>query len=223
MSISLSDYASIGEGVAVIYLGWRQNRIFERQNEIFAAQGGQVAMPSKTSRLPQLKRYWPTLIMLGLMLLIAYNIYDRHHQEVVAIPEFDDVQNAMMIEGYGADIPRYCFFQTNGIAFASRRSGYKLAIACFIYGGGQDILDAPNLQVSNLYDIHDGSIGMRVDFTDGFNEYRTKMNATGINIAILNVPNGVQTSQFTTLRQARALGVLIPFIGTAQSLSVTPK
>jgi hypothetical protein len=69
--------------VAVIYFAWQQNRIFKRQNEIFAAQAGQGAMPDKTSRLLQLKLYWPTMVMVALMLFTGYDIYDRHHDSVV--------------------------------------------------------------------------------------------------------------------------------------------
>lgn len=67
----------------VIYFAWQQNRIFKRQNEIFATQGGQGAMPDATSRLLQLKRYWPTMVMVALMLSTGYDIYDRHHASVV--------------------------------------------------------------------------------------------------------------------------------------------
>jgi hypothetical protein len=61
---------------AIIYFAWRQNQIFERQNEIFASQAGHTAMP-KTSQMPWLSRYWPTMIMVGLVALTAYDIYAR--------------------------------------------------------------------------------------------------------------------------------------------------
>src|SRR5437868_4040484 len=39
-------------------------------------------MPAKPSWLLRARRYWPTMIMVALMLLTAYDIYDRHHSNV---------------------------------------------------------------------------------------------------------------------------------------------
>jgi hypothetical protein len=50
---------------AVIHFAWQQNRIFKRQNEGFATQEGQGAVPDATSRLLQFKRYWPTMVMVS--------------------------------------------------------------------------------------------------------------------------------------------------------------
>jgi len=63
---------------AVIYFAWQQNRIFKRQNEIIANQAERTAIPSKTSQAHWIERYWPTMIMVVLMALTAYDIYDRH-------------------------------------------------------------------------------------------------------------------------------------------------
>jgi hypothetical protein len=75
--MSVGDLAAVGEAIALAYLAWRQNRIFEHQNEIFAAQAGQSAMP-KTSQVPWIVRYWPTMVMVGPMVLTGYDIYTRH-------------------------------------------------------------------------------------------------------------------------------------------------
>lgn len=63
---------------AVIYFAWRQNRIFERQNEIFSNQSGHAAMPDKASQIPWIRQYWPTMVMVGLAALTGYDIYARH-------------------------------------------------------------------------------------------------------------------------------------------------
>jgi hypothetical protein len=76
--LTVNDWTGIITAAAVIYLGWEQNQIFKRQNEIFALQAGHTAMPSDTSRMARFKRYWPTMVMAALMLLIGYDIYDRH-------------------------------------------------------------------------------------------------------------------------------------------------
>src|SRR5205807_7570806 len=120
------------------------------------------------------------------------------------IPEFD-AQYTGIINGYGLDMASSCFMSVNGSALLSRQWGYKAAIACFVYDGREDILDAPYLQLSNLYDVRSGEVVMRATFQEYFNKYRSAMGAIGINIALLNVPTGIQTSQFTTLRQARAV------------------
>lgn len=77
---TVSDWTTLVAGIAGVYLLWKQNQIFERQNEIFARQAGQTAMRTETSQMPWIGRYWPTMIMVGLMALTAYDIYDRHRK-----------------------------------------------------------------------------------------------------------------------------------------------
>jgi hypothetical protein len=84
MSMNVGDWAAIIEGIAVIGLGWQQNRIFERQNQIFAAQAG-FTVPSKPSLDIKFKQYWPTAIMVVLMLMIGYSYYDRHANSVFGV------------------------------------------------------------------------------------------------------------------------------------------
>lgn len=158
-------------------------------------------------------RYWPMIIMAILMLLtwvgVAVGYYGRNSAS--DIPEFDG-SNADLVLGWGQDTTGACDMNVNGKLLLNRQSGYKLAIGCFIYDGKEDILDAPYIQVSNLYDIKDGVIAMRSSYQPYFLEYYKQMHPTGTEIALFNVPNGVQPTQFTTLRQARSLGVKIPYI-----------
>src|ERR1022692_1700055 len=195
-----------------------QNQIFREQNRIFADQGGK-AMPPEKPRFIWWKRYWPTLITVLLFLLIGYDIYDRHQPNDLTLMEFDVPSDDRVSMGYGQDSGQSCFMDVNGSLLRSRRSGYKLAIACFVYTGQQDILDTPYVQIGNLFDIRDGPIHVTAGFADYFKTYLAQLSAQvnmhKIDIVLLNVPNGVQTSQFTTLRQARALGVLMPAMGTA--------
>jgi len=72
--VNISDLTNIAVGLVTLLLLWQQNRIFQRQNDIFAAQAG-IAMPPKMARL---ERYWPMLAMAALavaMWLAA--AYDR--------------------------------------------------------------------------------------------------------------------------------------------------
>ena len=76
--MALTDWV---QTVAVIYFAWQQNRIFQRQNEILANQAGDIPMPAKTSQarwIDWIRRYWPTFIMVVLMVVTAYDIYARH-------------------------------------------------------------------------------------------------------------------------------------------------
>jgi hypothetical protein len=165
---------------------------------------------------------WLIMIVLSLGPVGAV-IYEKYiPKENHTLREFDTPDGEAVVMSYGLDGPSSCFMTVHGKALALRRSGYKLAIACFIYDGHQDILDVPYLQVSKLYDIKDVDTYIGATFAAYFNIYRSQMHANGINVALLNVPYGVQTSQFTTLRQARALGVLIPVLNTGIAGTLKP-
>ena len=83
--MALTDWV---QTAAAIYLAWQQNRIFSRQNEIIAAQSKRTAMQSNIPCTAQVRRYWPTLIMLIMIAATAYDIYDRHHQVFGYNPNF---------------------------------------------------------------------------------------------------------------------------------------
>jgi len=209
-------------GIATIYLLWQQNQIFKQQNIIFAKQGG-VAMPPETDRTRWLKRYWP---MFAMMILAAVNLggigYREYQKHRSFPPEFDDPNNLPLMTGYGLDTPSSCFANLQSKILLAHRSDYKVAIGCFLWDGTVDRLDAPNVQVSNLYDIVDGETALRVTWGEVFNKYRQEQHAVGIIVAVFIVPNGVSITQFTTLRQARALGVRIPSAGIAKSFQPVP-
>lgn len=150
---------------------------------------------------------------------IGYDLYSRTNSH--RIPEFDSPQSTM-VEGYGLDTPSSCFLTVDGRALASLRGHYKLAVGCFIYDGNEDILDAPNVQVGNLYDITDGTVYLRATWGDQFNAYRIQHHARGIDVALLAIPNGVQPTQFDTLREARSLGVRIPSLSIALAGQLVP-
>jgi hypothetical protein len=86
---------------------------------------------------------------------------------------------------------------------------YKLAIGCFVTDGSVPLMDAPNVQVSRLFDIGKDSLTIREPYSAGFTEFLNQHHAIGIQIALLAVPYGTEITQFSTLRQARALHVKI--------------
>ena len=194
--------------IAIWWMIWQDYRIARGKSEL---------------RMP--KRKWFLMIVLSLVPLGTL-IYEWQNGAPNVKPqnnisEFDN-PNSAIVKGWAQDSPNSCSMDVNGDALLSRQSGYKLAIACFIYDGKVDILDAPYLQVSNLYDIKSGDIGIRAGYQPYFDQYRNQMHAIGIDIALLNVPNGIQSSQFTTLRQARAMGVKIPALTIAKTVNLQP-
>jgi hypothetical protein len=163
---------------------------------------------------------WVWMALFLTWTLLGYAVYLDKFNSVNApasaeIPDFD-ASNAELVISYGQDSPNSCFMVANGIALLSRQSGYKAALACFVSDGTRPNLDVPYIQVSNTYDIAQGEILMRAIYKPYFDEYRKQLGSQGgIAVALLNIPNSVDPSQFTTLRQARALGVKILKIGVA--------
>jgi hypothetical protein len=75
--LNANDWTGIVTGIVSVILLYQQNQIFKRQNDIFAAQAGPLAM-SKTSQASWIARYWPTAVIVGFMGLTGYDIYARH-------------------------------------------------------------------------------------------------------------------------------------------------
>jgi hypothetical protein len=80
----MGEVSTVLANLATVFLLWRQNKLFERQNEIFAIQAGlaRPEMPSATSRPSWLKEYWPFVAWMFLALLtfgvFGYGYYQRH-------------------------------------------------------------------------------------------------------------------------------------------------
>jgi hypothetical protein len=204
------------------YLLHRQNKIMEEQNRIMLEQGG--AARRIANERTWWDKHWPMFVMAGLTLVtwsaVGFYFYDRHNAPVLY--EFDDPRSAALVSSYGQDAPGACnmVINTSAQKLVELKSEYKLAIACFVGDGTRDILDTGNLQISQLYDIKGQSINVRIVYSDAFNQYRNIHGAIGSNIALLVVPNDIDVSQVQTLRQARALKILIPQIAAAVSASV---
>lgn len=56
-------------GLAIVYFAYRQNEIFQKQNDIFAAQSGTTNMAVEKKSSTWVRRYWPTLVLILLVLL----------------------------------------------------------------------------------------------------------------------------------------------------------
>ncbi len=165
------------------------------------------------------KGVWVWLALFVTWIFLGYTIRELPTTEGMA--EFD-AQNDALVISYGEELGGGYTITVNSSLLLDRQTGYKLAVGCFIYDGKEDLIDAPYLQVSNLYDIANGRVTMRASYKQYFWDYAKQVNANGITIALLNVPNGVRTDQFSTLRQARALGVKIPAVQTAAMQQASP-
>jgi len=152
---------------------------------------------------------WMAMIALSLGPLLALGINHYAQSPSQDIPEFDSKESLIRASG-GGGASKSCTMTVNGKVLQSRRAGYKLAIACFVWDRTQDILDARPIQVSGLYDIRNDNIRLLATWGDSFNQYLIDRRPFTLTIALLNVPNGVTISQFSSLREARRIGVLIP-------------
>ena len=71
-------------GLPVVYFAWRQNEIFQRQNDIFATQAGMVtSMRNDPHRVRSwIGRYWPTFVLMFLIFIawvpFGYRLYHEY-------------------------------------------------------------------------------------------------------------------------------------------------
>jgi hypothetical protein len=200
--MALTDWVQTG---AVIYFAWQQNRIFRQQNKIIANQSKKTAMPIETSRFRFLTRYWPTITMIGLMVLTAYDIYDRHRATPPVPGTLMTYWGSSTIGPQPIESMRL-MVTTNGLYFAEYKKAARLAAVAFRYYGTGDVLDASGLQKSGLFDITDQPISLLIQVDS---EYKNTMKRgdTETMYYLLLVPRDVNMDQFNTLRQAQLAGV----------------
>lgn len=209
--MSLSDWANFLSSLSVIYFGWQQNQILKRQNEIVATQRrktSKLVEAGGRSRFASVRSYWPTLVMVVLIGLTAFDVYDRHHHS--GLLEFDDPRQQEALKGWKASADG-CAGIVDGTnpAILSMAKEYKVAIACFAWDDTISPLDAPNLQISSPQDIEKRDLVFKCGFSPAFSQMIHTERPKWVEIVILFVPNEVQTTQFSTLRQARAMKVKI--------------
>jgi hypothetical protein len=98
--------------------------------------------------------------------------------------------------------------ELSGSVLMPYRINYRVAGACFRYHGTADILDATGLQKSGLYDIKDEALKIEMPWDSSFID-TIKRGEVETSCSLLLVPNGVTMDQFSTLRQAEAIGVKV--------------
>jgi len=153
--------------------------------------------------LPKL-RVWVALLLLTWVAL-GYDIYGRHHS--AELREFDEPnQQKPLLFGVGMKAPDFCQVMANGNLLLPYKNDYNVGFACYLWDGTQDQLDAPIILFSEPRDIVGGDISMRVEFNQQF-DWRFNHSEGMVNYLLMLVPKNVRISQFSTLRQARALKV----------------
>jgi hypothetical protein len=160
----------------------------------------------KAGRLIGKFAHWP----LVLIVLIAASSWIPYILRPGDLPEWPNSKTGS--KAYTA-APGACFVTADGDFFVKYRKRYRLASACYIYDGTVDLLDVPHLQVSKEREITAGDMPMNAQWGPTFQDYVDQKQIPLINHVLLLVPVGVSAGQFSTLRQARDLGVKIGPVG----------
>jgi hypothetical protein len=167
-----------------------------------------VSKKKAQSFTPGWKFYWP-MVATALLALSTWGPFVLQHYSS------DDVFGRVVLTwgGGGADAG-FTKITVKPSLLVNYQEGFRLAGICFLYSGLGDALDETGLQKSALRDIENGdqleiTIPLDVDF-------RSKLRqASTATYAVLIVPKHVRMDQFSTLRQAQALGGKVIWHGTA--------
>jgi hypothetical protein len=170
----------------------------------------QAQPPGRSKRKPQ-EDLFPTRRLMTLygamlaLLILAWVPYMIHPDD---LQEWPHSEGYIITYGENGD-PGVCNMSVHSRLFMQYRNGYKLAVVCFFYDGIGDVLDAPQIQVSKLYDISGADLEMKALWSSSFKELLFKKHASGLENLVLLIPSGIDPGQFDTLRQAKGLGVKI--------------
>jgi hypothetical protein len=126
----------------------------------------------------------------------------------IDIPEW--TPEAQLYRQYGQNPdPNNCSMTANGTRFWKYREHYRMVAGCFVFDGLTDILDAPQLQLTQPHDIQKGDVDLRLVWGPGFKEYIAATHASGLDFVLMMVPIGFESGQVQTLRQAKNAGARI--------------
>jgi hypothetical protein len=109
---------------------------------------------------------------------------------------------------YGGIVYGQTRIHVDGDAIISYKDDYKLAAVGLHYFGTTDINDVSDLNKTDLYDITPGDLTLVIVWSSKFLEELNRVHG-GTNYASMLVPNKVGMNQFSTIRQAESMGVII--------------
>lgn len=92
----------------------------------------------------------------------------------------------------------------DGRLLSAYSSQFKLAAVFFKWSGNPDFIDVEGLQKSNVYEIRHEAVRIVIALDQEFLKTRPGAN----NFVALLIPNALRMDQFSTLRQAYALGAI---------------
>lgn len=145
-----------------------------------------------------------------------YRIHELHQRIPFADYQTPRNKNGAILS-WGLDGNETGFLVIDGTAVMDYADNYRLAAVIF-HNPGYDELDISSLSVSTLHDIGSSSpIKITVQLSDRYKQEARTM--VGTDFAALLVPKTVMPTQFSTLRQARAMGAIV--IGEGSASSVT--
>jgi hypothetical protein len=129
--------------------------------------------------------------------------------------EVDSIVNpARFVAAFGSVAPGTCTVDVEPNVIWSHRDRYRLAAGCFVYDGTVDIADAPHLQVTKAYDMTRSTLSMSLDWTDSFQQYLKGARRGEFTYVVFLLPKGVEPGNFSTIRQARAMGARVVLVGS---------
>jgi hypothetical protein len=179
-------------------------------------QGGAVESPDSSLLRQRLKR---RSIIIGLLLLftlgaIAFDYYDRHYSSRDPIQSVKADTGVVVLWGivdHREGQPYRVQLVVDGGRILSHnpsfQSDYRLGLLCFRTDKTKDFRDIDRLQKSALYDVGDGAVHIVVTVDDAYVE-EWKRGARLTYYFLFLVPKGVGMSDFSTIRQAEALGAI---------------
>ena len=175
----------------------------------------------KTAHVCPLIRAFLGVLAISIVGGISYKpVYDQYleeHKPCVPVAHSND--NIPLWWGATRDHrPGFQEVDVNGGLYQSCKSKYKVVAMCFRWNGVGDVLDAEGLQKSDAITIRSERISILIQTDSKF--YESVMRDSGCtDYAVILVPNEVNTTMFSTLRQAYALGAQKVWYGSGSPCS----
>jgi hypothetical protein len=168
------------------------------------------SMESRNS--PPLWRFYivPVLSTLLVCGVVGFDYWDRHYPSRC---DKDITKVGCILKSYGSlahgsGEPWRVQAIVEGKCLFPYRDTHRVAVIAFHTPGDREWLDIRDLQKSALYDIRDGEIPVVFNLTDNYVNELAHGWRGATNYYPLLVPKGLGMDQFSTLRQALALGAI---------------
>lgn len=129
------------------------------------------------------------------------------------LPEVHEDAEIVRSWGGASEGRQFCALVANGTRFLKYKDKYKLAGGCYAFDGLGNWMDAPQLQMSQAYDIEKGNVRTLLKWSPSFVQYRAENPRQYLYYVLLMLPDSLSPGAFNTVRQARAMGARVVFHG----------